>query len=759
MFQKNYTNLILILVLNYLSIHCLQANHLIGGTMSYKIIKKSAATMTLSCTMLVYRDCSINSQANSTPFDDVAIVGIWETDARGYEHYLDSTQVRLTEVRKFGECIGTNCIEEGEYKWEMELPNNYSNYTFIYQRCCRTSTISNILDSRAVGTSIVLVLTKEAQLLDVNSSPKLAKKLPLGICVGEPINLNLTSLDENGDSIAYVLKSPFQGASMSGPRPLVQIWPRDSVIFNGNYTSQKPFGDNVSFENGIFKGKPNVQGEFLFGIEISEFRNGVLLSKSFIDYTVDVFNCNNSTIDKICYSKPDIQGSIFYDFNNDNVRNSNEIGAKNIIVSINNNTQLSMTNDLGNYSVKVDTLQSYTFKPTNFNAEYFKIVPISRTVTTTNVTNQTYRQQDFALQALKPVNNLKTNIFAGDARPGFNSFTVLTFTNIGTSTLNGTLNITIAPNQSFIASDIPPTSQSFSSLSWAFSELKPFEQRKINVNLFTNINAVLNSKIVAKLEGNISAIDIDTSDNTSFSEVIVRGSYDPNEIIVNKTNVLTADKIVATPLEYTIKFQNTGNAMALNVVLIDTLNEKLNLNTIEMLGASHSYNIQIIDNFNKSENFTVLKWTFDNINLRDLTTQEELSHGFVRFRIKTDVTKMPSKVDSIFNKAAIYFDFNPPVITNRAKTLFSPPVATLELNELKISVFPNPTEGILNISTSNKNVKELEIEVINLNGQVLKREILRGVNPEMNIQELASGLYFLKIKTAEGIGVAKIFKQ
>jgi Secretion system C-terminal sorting domain len=84
--------------------------------------------------------------------------------------------------------------------------------------------------------------------------------------------------------------------------------------------------------------------------------------------------------------------------------------------------------------------------------------------------------------------------------------------------------------------------------------------------------------------------------------------------------------------------------------------------------------------------------------------------------------------------------------------------ATEEISE-NFTIYPNPTTGILTINTANKDVKELSIQVINLNGQVVKREILRGVNPEMNIQSLPTGLYFLKIKTGEGIGVAKILKQ
>ena len=120
---------------------------------------------------------------------------------------------------------------------------------------------------------------------------------------------------------------------------------------------------------------------------------------------------------------------------------------------------------------------------------------------------------------------------------------------------------------------------------------------------------------------------------------------------------------------------------------------------------------------------------------------------------------MGATMDSIFNKAAIYFDFNKPIITNSTKTLFVLTVSATEMKDLGLSVFPNPTTGILTINATKKTAQELTIDVMNMNGQVLMHQILRGQNPQINVQELAAGLYFLKVKTSEGIGVMKIIKH
>jgi hypothetical protein len=62
-----------------------------------------------------------------------------------------------------------------------------------------------------------------------------------------------------------------------------------------------------------------------------------------------------------------------------------------------------------------------------------------------------------------------------------------------------------------------------------------------------------------------------------------------------------------------------------------------------------------------------MEFKFENILLVDSNTNEPLSHGFVRYRIQPKTNL--SAGDSITNFAAIYFDFNEPVITNTAKTI------------------------------------------------------------------------------------------
>ncbi len=145
-------------------------------------------------------------------------------------------------------------------------------------------------------------------------------------------------------------------------------------------------------------------------------------------------------------------------------------------------------------------------------------------------------------------------------------------------------------------------------------------------------------------------------DSIQFAEM-VRCSYDPNDKQVypnygDSGYVLNND----TELEYLIRFQNTGNDTAYVVELKDSLDISLDESTFRLISQSHPLTSAHIDS-NR-----VLTFLFVDINLTDTVTNEAESHGFVKFGIKTfDSLSINT---SIINEASIYFDHNPPIVTN-----------------------------------------------------------------------------------------------
>jgi hypothetical protein len=156
------------------------------------------------------------------------------------------------------------------------------------------------------------------------------------------------------------------------------------------------------------------------------------------------------------------------------------------------------------------------------------------------------------------------------------------------------------------------------------------------------------------------AIDSHPENNNYILAQTVIGSYDPNDKLVTPAiiDLLDIDSTQTATIEYTIRFQNTGTAEAFFVRVLDTLSQALNPATFELIATSHPSEITFHDNH-------TIEWFFDNIMLPDSFSNEPESHGFIQFRIQTLPLGEPFTLE---NEAAIYFDFNEPVITPPAVT-------------------------------------------------------------------------------------------
>ncbi len=81
-------------------------------------------------------------------------------------------------------------------------------------------------------------------------------------------------------------------------------------------------------------------------------------------------------------------------------------------------------------------------------------------------------------------------------------------------------------------------------------------------------------------------------------------------------------------------------------------------------------------------------------------------------------------------------------------------------NDASITVYPNPTSGILNIETQNKNV---EIRITNLIGEEIIAPSAFGISPTgektIDVSILQNGIYFVSVKTSEGLVIKKIIIQ
>lgn len=252
---------------------------------------------------------------------------------------------------------------------------------------------------------------------------------------------------------------------------------------------------------------------------------------------------------------------------------------------------------------------------------------------------------------------------------------------------------------------------------------------------------------------NTTAPDDENADIEIDCQQIVM-SWDPNDKTVIPTGVGSEHYINNyDELEYKIRFQNTGNDTAFNIVIRDTLSSYLDPSTVISGVSSHNYSFQLFGN-------GILQWTFANILLPDSTTNEPLSHGFVKFKIK----QTPGNIsgNQIKNRVGIIFDINDPVLTNTTlNTIWINNPVQLEKNQIVsdyVKVYPNPSEGIINFELSSKNISTWNLSVMDALGRVVSSEKIIGkANTSCDLRNMPKGIYFYKITSDNAnISVGKI---
>jgi len=292
-----------------------------------------------------------------------------------------------------------------------------------------------------------------------------------------------------------------------------------------------------------------------------------------------------------------------------------------------------------------------------------------------------------------------------------------------------TLKLKLANNYQFTSSNIPYTNFSNNELTFKIDLL---DTQLLEINgYYPNTYFSINDKV----KHHISYSVYDTTELHDFIEQLLVYSYDPNI-----KNCTPEGRVYSSlnKIRYYIQFQNEGNDVARKVIVIDTLNLKIPVYEFQMVGASHPYSVAIRDN--------IVKWEFDDINLKPKSENEELSKGYVAFEAK--IKGELGIGDSILNKAYIYFDYNPPIITDDSKVIRLTDSSKNSKTIKTLYLYPNPARSQITFkNTSNKSTKVsiydakgAEIESIELNSNTEKK---------VNVTNWSAGIYIARNEKGE----------
>lgn len=231
--------------------------------------------------------------------------------------------------------------------------------------------------------------------------------------------------------------------------------------------------------------------------------------------------------------------------------------------------------------------------------------------------------------------------------------------------------------------------------------------------------------------------EVDTTNNFSTFCIPVSNSYDPN--IKNVWPSGNQQYPFNEDLTYTIYFQNTGNAPAINIRLEDQLDTDLEWSTLKVLGSSHP--LQTLQN---GQNVT---FRFDNIMLPDSASNPSGSIGWVSYSIEPKLN-LPVGTD-IENFADIYFDFNAPITTNTAVTSIVTSIAGIaDIAEEKVEMYPNPTQDILTLDFGSQEFEA--IQIVALDGKVVFNSKINSSMQKFDVSHMPSGTYLVNLINADG---------
>jgi uncharacterized repeat protein (TIGR01451 family) len=519
----------------------------------------------------------------------------------------------------------------------------------------------------------------------------------------------------NGTTV-YILDSLFQSTSMS-------------AIFS-NAATQSPYADEYGMV-GLFS--PYESLSILQGLPVGgewklRFTSGYAFPPDGMLYAFGLI-VNSSP----CTSS--IVGTVYYDLNGNTELDANEESIPFTEIQNTLVNQYTYSYENGSYFFCTESGSGdliLTNLPDNFYSEPVNFI-VSEGENLNNLNIPFFAESDIL--------DLSVDLFSLDAnRPGFQATYKISIQNIGTvCENNASLSLGFPEYVTIVNSENSDLDISGNTATFDMIEMCPFESVEFNVEILLDDTVSIGTLLEATADLATSQTDANPSDNnfTSFVEVI--GAYDPNDKQVSLENIGDEFLEDGSPLKYTIRFQNTGTFYAERVVIADTIDADLDINSLQIISTSHDMQL--------SREGNVLYFEFDQIFLPDSATDLEGSNGHVRYEM--DPLPSFSEGETIENTAYIYFDFNEAIETNTVVTSFQNPLNLSEQNDFETNLFPNPANDVLTV-TWNTESKVERIEIFDISGRLLhKSTVNTSSQSTVDISNLANGIYLLKATSNE----------
>lgn len=295
-----------------------EATHLIGGYMNYEYLATlPSGNIRYKVTLNLYRDCF----QSEVPFDDEIPLGVYlNNNNKDRYTIVDFNLITKRRVRPPGSANCTFydenvCIEYGFYEGLIELPPSSVGYHLTFQRCCRNKQTNIPEDGGGIPFQGQTYYCFIPDNLYQNSSPVFSGVPSPFMCAKDTTTFDFSAYDKDGDELTYRIVHPYAGASPGDalPQPPDNLGNLPLVQYNAGYTYTQPFGTsngsiaNVDGTTGLTTFMSPSIGSYIVAIEVTESRDGVVLSRVRMDLQILVLNCPDN-------NRPQITGVDGEDF-------------------------------------------------------------------------------------------------------------------------------------------------------------------------------------------------------------------------------------------------------------------------------------------------------------------------------------------------------------------------------------------------------------------------------------------------------------
>jgi uncharacterized repeat protein (TIGR01451 family) len=395
-------------------------------------------------------------------------------------------------------------------------------------------------------------------------------------------------------------------------------------------------GNNISCLNNLPEGPPM---GYIYG---SISPNPLNCVPNITSYSFGLPECtSNDSINNPnnCPSLFKISGNVFTDIDNDCLYNDLvDAGSSNISLKLFNSSNNLIAQNFssnGNYRFWVNQLGLYHIKleenisPVIMDCGISNTQTVSLTASSANITNVNFpvicdTVNDIYIQS---VNHLGL-VFPGQQH--LLQTKIMTTQNwfnliCDTTSVSGSVQIELSGPVSYISPSTGALTPlvNLNVLNYNVGNFEALNPNSFGLMLNVDTSAQTGDIICVHVNIDINSNDIDTTNNHFTYCYNVLNSYDPNFKEVYPVNVIPGYDDWFT---YTIHFQNTGSAAAINIRLKDTLDANLDINSFEVLDYSHPASVTLVGN--------IITVRFNNIMLPDSTTDYEGSNGYFQYRLK-----------------------------------------------------------------------------------------------------------------------------